>query len=244
MSEYGSAGGTEDTSGQSSGGSIEQTLAGRADLDLSEVLREAWEKSAGVRSIVLISGVVMLLVALFVSGIFGAMFGYTNQTFLESLILQCLNSAAIYPIAAGIFMVCLRQSVGRSVDLNMAFGFYPLFVPLAIIGIIQSAATGIGMLLLVLPGLYLAIALSLAIPLKVERDLPIGDCLVMSLKLVNAKFVNVVLIALVGGLAMFVGFVTLIGWIWTVPWTAMMFAITYRQLVGVRASGAGRAAVA
>lgn len=236
MSDFESAGAGNDTSGQTTGGSIEQTLAGRADLDLSEVLREAWEKSGGVRSIVLISGVVMVLVALFVSGIFGMMFGYTDQTILESLILQCLNSAAIYPIAAGVFMVCLRQSVGRSVDLNMAFGFYSLFVPLAIVGIIQSVATTIGMLLLVLPGLYLAIALSLAIPLKVERDLPVGDCLMTSLKLVNAKFVNVALIALVGGLAMFVGFITLIGWIWTVPWTAMMFAITYRQLVGVRAA--------
>ncbi|MEZ5552115.1 MAG: hypothetical protein R3E82_14560 [Pseudomonadales bacterium] len=237
MSDYDTSGSQGGATGQTTGGSIERTLAGQADLDLSDVLREAWEKSAGVRSIVLISGVVMVLIAMFVSGIFGLMFGYADQTFVESLILQCLNSAATYPLVAGIFMVCLAHSVGRSVDLNMAFGFYSLFVPLAIIGIIQSALTAIGMLLLVLPGLYLALALSLAIPLKVERDLPIGDCLMMSLKLVNAKFVNVLLIALMGVVAMALGFITLIGWIWTVPWTAMMFAITYRQLAGVRGEG-------
>ena len=199
--------------------------------------------SSGVRAIVLITSVVMVLLAMFVTGVFGLMFGLQEQTLFERLILQCLTAAAVYPIWAGLFMVALRHSTGQPVDLNMAFSYFPMFVPLAIVGIIQSLATSIGMLLLVLPGVYLAIALSLAIPLKVERDLPIGDCLMTSLKLVNAKFVNVFLIAVIASLAGFVGFITLIGWIWTVPWMAMMFAITYRQLAGLNPGPAAASAI-
>lgn len=235
MSEYQSV---QPEAGSGSGGSIENTLAGHADLEIGDVLKEAWEKSSGVRAIVLISGVVMVLVALLVTGVFGVMFSLQDQTFVERLILQCLTAAATYPIWAGIFMVTLGHSLGKAVDLNMVFTYYPMFVPLAIVGVIQSIATTIGMLLLILPGLYLAIALSLAIPLKVERDLPIGDCLMTSLKLVNAKFLNVAVIATVAALAGVVGFVTLIGWIWTIPWMAMMFAITYRQLAGVNPAAA------
>jgi hypothetical protein len=42
-----------------------------------------------------------------------------------------------------------------------------------------------------LPGIYLMFALSLAVPLKAERNLPITDCLIVSLKLVNRKFFEV-----------------------------------------------------
>ena len=44
----------------------------------------------------------------------------------------------------------------------------------------------LGLLLLILPGLYLAIALSLALPLLVERELGVLDALTTSLKIVNA----------------------------------------------------------
>jgi len=196
------------------------------------VLSEAWDKSAEIRAIVLISGVVMVLIAAFIAGVFGLFFGLDGQSIFESIIVQCVTAAAIYPIWAGVFMVTLRRSLDLPSDLNLAFSYYPMFISLAVIGIVQSLATGVGMLLLILPGIYLAIALSLAIPLHVERGMAVGDSLLTSLKLVNAKFVNVFALALIAGLAMVVGFVTIIGWIWTVPWAAMVFAITYRQLAG------------
>ena len=214
------------------GGSIENTLAGDADLDISEVMSQAWELSGGVRSIVLIAGVVAVLIAVFLAGFLGLFFGSQGQSFVASQLVQMLTTVAIYPIWAGIFMVALRHAVNLPVELNMAFGYYGMIVQIAIIGILQSVATTIGMVLLVLPGIYLAIALSLAIPLKVDKDLPVLDCLMTSLKLVNAKFVNVAVLAILASLGAFVGFITIIGWIWTIPWVVMVYAITYRQLAG------------
>ncbi len=88
-------------------------------------------------------------------------------------------------------------------------------------------------MLLILPGIYVAIALGLAIPLKVEKQLGVVESLTTSVQLVNKKFVNVAVLAIVASLVASFSFITIIGWIWAIPWMLMVFAITYRQLAGV-----------
>jgi hypothetical protein len=52
------------------------------------------------------------------------------------------------------------------------------------------------------------------------------------MKLVNKKFLNVAVLAIVASLVSTLSFITIIGWIWAVPWMLMVYAITYRQLAG------------
>jgi len=88
-------------------------------------------------------------------------------------------------------------------------------------------------MLLILPGIYVAIALGLAIPLKVEKQLGVVESLTTSVQLVNKKFFSVAALAFLASLVMVLSFITIIGWIWAMPWMLMVFAITYRQLAGV-----------
>jgi hypothetical protein len=51
-------------------------------------------------------------------------------------------------------------------------------------------------------------------------------------RLVNRKFFEVAVLSLAAmGLAV-LGILSVIGWIWTIPWTLMILAIIYRQLAG------------
>ena len=75
-------------------------------------------------------------------------------------------------------------------------------------------------------------ALSLAIPLHVDKGLGIADSLSTSLKIINKKFFTVALLAIIGVFVIFLSMFTIIGWIWAVPWVMMIYAITYRQLAG------------
>ena len=118
------------------------------------------------------------------------------------------------------------------------FSFYGMMPPIVAVGVLQSVLSSLGLMLLILPGLYLTVALSLAIPLKVEKDLSVVECLTTSIKLVNRKFLPVLLLGLASTGLMLVGVLSLIGWIWTVPWSVMIFAITYRQLAGYDAGPA------
>jgi hypothetical protein len=218
------------------GGSIEQTLAGQAQLDVMGVIKEAWARTYGTKHIViggmLLASAAAAMVTLLLLGIFGE-----EDTLLSRAVRDMVVMLVVYPLMAGVFMVALRHSVGAPVSFADQFAYYPHMLPIVLVGLLQSFLTQLGFLMLILPGIYLSIALSLALLLKADRDLPIIECLTMSVRLVNRKFVEVALLWLaVIGLVL-LGVFSLIGWIWTIPWSVMIFSIVYRQLVGYRPAG-------
>jgi uncharacterized membrane protein len=221
------------------GGSIEQTLAGGADLEVMDVIREAWDRIDGIKGTV-VAGLLLMYGMVFVAtAILGSIFGFDEQSVMAGTVSQIVIMSIVYPFMAGVFMLGLRRSVGLPVDFKDQFSFYGMMLPIVALGLLQSVLTSLGLMLLILPGLYLAVALSLAIPLKVEKDLGIMECLGTSLRLVNRKFLPVLLLGLASTALIVVGILSLIGWIWTIPWSVMIYAITYRQLAGYDPEGHG-----
>ncbi|MFU8814037.1 MAG: hypothetical protein ACNA7W_01745 [Pseudomonadales bacterium] len=217
------------------GGSIEQTLAGNADVEVMAIIKEAWARTEGLKAIV-VGGMLLVYAAVALATVvLGSVFGFEDQTVVASTISQLVVMMIVYPFMAGVFMVGLRHGVGLPVSFQDQFAYYACLMPIVAVGLLQSVITSLGFLLLIVPGIYLSIALSLAVPLKAERDLPISECLLTSLRLVNRKFFEVAILSIVAVLLIVLGFVSLVGWIWTMPWTLMIFAILYRQLAGFQA---------
>ena len=223
-----------ETSSEQLGGSIENTLGGYAELDIGDVFSEAWDKTKGIKGYV-IGGAILLYPAAFgVSSIVNLQFGLGwQQIIIGSFVSQLVFMIMFYPFLAGVFLLGLRQSVGRPVSFGQQFRQYGMMLPILGIAIVQTIASLIGFILLILPGIYVAIALGLAIPLKVEKQLGVVESLTTSVQLVNKKFLNVAVLAIVASLVASFSFITIIGWIWAIPWMLMVFAITYRQLAGV-----------
>jgi len=221
-------------------GSIEETLAGRADLRVGAVLAEAWARTRGVKSPILAGSVAVFALANLVSHYLGSWLGVDFEALLQNqpqdplatTVLQVVLMMIVYPFMGGVLLFGLRHSVGLPVRFDDLFSQYRRVLPIVAVALLQSVLTGIGFALLIVPGLYLSFALILAVPLKVERDLPLFECLLTSVRLVNRKFLEVAALVLAAAALLLLGVISLIGWIWTVPWTAMIFAIVYRQLAG------------
>lgn len=242
--DQGASGGPQRPSDGHHGGSVEQTLAGNAELEVMAVVREAWARTDGIKGIVVVGLLLIYAAVLLATLLLGNIFGFEDQSLVASTISQLVLMVIVYPFMAGVFMLGLRHSVGLQVSFQEQFTYYNYLLPIVAVGLLQSVVTSLGFLLLILPGIYLTIALCLAVPLKAERDLPITDCLVTSLRLVNSKFVEVALLTLVALTLMVLGVISLVGWIWTLPWTLMIFAIIYRQLAGFQAAGGPSRSVA
>lgn len=219
------------------GGSIERTLAGDAELDILAVIREAWRLTDGIKAMVVGGMLLVYAAVLAASMILGAVFGVEDRTLVGSSVSQLVIMTIVYPFVAGVFMLGLKRSVGEPVRFEDQFTYYRNLLPIVAVGALQSLVTFVGLMLLIVPGIYLMFALSLAVPLKAERDLPITDCLLVSLRLVNRKFFEVAVLSLAAAGLAVLGVVSLVGWIWTIPWTLMMLAIIYRQLAGYRPPG-------
>jgi uncharacterized membrane protein len=175
--------------------------------------------------------------------VLGSIFGIEVAQTLSfgRAITQLAVMFVFYPFLAGVFMFGLWRSVGRPVRFEHLFSQYGRTLPFVALAVLQSLVTGIGFLLLIVPGIYLSFALILAMPLMAERNLPIVDCLMTSVRLVNRNFWQVAALSLLSGFLIGLGVLSLIGWIWTVPWTVMIYAIMYRQLAGLAEAGVAMA---
>jgi len=211
---------------------IQATLDGRADLDVAEVLKEAWQRCDGARIPLLLLFGILFLIAVCVNLLF-RLLGVDEEQALSSLFLQFANTAIVNPFIAGILLLAFGHLQGRAMDIKDAFNVYPMVVPILLLSVLQTLITTVGFLLLILPGIYLSIALSLSLPLLVEKNFGIVDALKTSLSLVNKEFLSVFILALLSAVLIAIGFVTLIGWIITLPYVVMIYAITYRQLAGI-----------
>ena len=87
------------------GGSIENTLAGNAELEIGAVWSEAWERTSGIKGIVIFSGIVVYLALFVVALVLGVALG-GNEASVAAPILTMTKvaitdqaTAAITPIS-------------------------------------------------------------------------------------------------------------------------------------------------
>ena len=91
----------------------------------------------------------------------------------------------------------------------------------------------IGFLLLVLPGIYLMVAYSLAMPLVVEKGLSPWQALEASRKAITKSWFRFIGLGLAIMVIMIVSMIPLgIGMIWTIPMAMIAFGIAYRNIFG------------
>jgi uncharacterized membrane protein len=213
---------------------------GDFDFVIGDVLSEAWELTNGSKG-VLIGGVVVFygisvmasLLSLAITGgeTDGVDAGAQAAGAAVSLIGTCLS----YPIMAGLFLYVIKRAAGdSSASLGDVFGSFGLILPILGLLLLQSLLIVAGFLFLILPGIYLGVAYTLALPLMVEKEMGIWEALETSRKalshcwfrVLGLQVVCVMLLGIGGGLTLGVGFV------WFIPLTALSFGVLYRNIFG------------
>lgn len=215
---------------------LAQTLAGETRLDIGAVLQEAWRRVPGSKALLFGSFVAfyaLMLPAFMLLGLLLAGIGLDIDRGIGSVIAQLLVTAAVYPFFAGIFMVSLRWIQGRPVAVAQLLENYDRTLQLVGLNVLMSLGILAGLILFVIPGIYLAVAWILALPLVVDRNLGVFEALETSRRVVTKHWFSVFAFVLVSGLAIAVGALTFgIALIWAMPWMALAYALLYRELVG------------
>lgn len=238
--------------------SVEQALSRGYDFSIGTLLGEAWSKTKGTKGVIWGSYLVfcgammvasfLLSIILSVFGVLGALgasslgdsagggllaagvFGF----FVIGLGAGLVMLAVIYPFVAGINMVGIRQAAGQPVRFGEVFSHFGRTLPLLLAAILMGILVNVGFLLFVVPGIYLAVAFLLTIPLIVERKLSAWDAMVVSCKAINQHWFKVFFLYLLLGVIMMISMIPLgIGLIWTVPMFIVAQGILYRTIFGV-----------
>ena len=212
-------------------GSLEDAVAGRYDFDIGQVMREAWELTRGMKGSFWGAAVIVYAIMIVFALVAGAMTGH-------SIVLRFVTNIAFGTVSPvlliGIIMMGVRRAAGLPVSFATAFSCFDQWVTVFLAGLITTFLTYLGIILLVLPGLYLAIAFCMTMPLIADRRLAAWQAIETSRKAVSKRWFKFFGLLIVVGLVIFASAIPLgIGVIWTAPWAINVVGVVYRRTFGV-----------
>jgi hypothetical protein len=226
-------------------GSIDDALKGSYDFTAGDLISEAWERVHGAKLAFVGSVFVYTIVAVFITGLFS--FFLDSQAYYETgreleglladLVIGWLALPATLPLLVGIIFLGIRRSCGHELSIASIFDYYVLVWPLVFAQILINVLTYLGLLLFILPGIYLGIAYIFALPLLVDKKMGIWEAMELSRKAVGKHWfkvfwVNIVIFFIVLISAIPFG----IGLIWTIPLAFIVQGTMYRKIFGFEAA--------
>jgi len=207
-------------------------------------LREAWQKTKGAKGPILAGSAVMYLTILFLAaggGFLLPMFGYDLTApapgmagQIGNFLFQALIDAISVLFTAGLLFMGIRKVAGDPISWKMIFTGFSDSGKILVATFLQSVLIIIGLLILVLPGIYLAIGYSMTIPLIVDRKMSPWQAMEASRKAIHLVWWRVMGLYLVMGVIFVISMVPLgIGSIWTWPMFIILAGVVYRSLFDV-----------
>lgn len=220
-------------------GSVEKALAGDYELRIGEVLSAAWSATAGNKMRVNGAALVAFLVAIgfmTLSGIVAYLFGGGTLGNFASLPVDIVYYGVASIMTVGFYVMGAKISMELPTGINELFRFMGKLLKGLVTYIITMVLVLVGLILLVLPGIYLMVAAMFAIALAVEKDMSPWQAVVTSCKAVTHRWFAMFGILIVFALLFALGALTLgIAYIWLVPMAVITYGIIYRDMFGLEA---------
>lgn len=234
------------------GGNIESALKGDYTLSISNILKEAWQLTQRSRKSINISllgtsfiGMVLTALVLSIYGDFSTALQNPKATFLINII----TTVVLSPLLAGVEMFGVMASIGLKSQPKMLLNFLKYSMPIILCSLCVMMLTTIG-LQLILPGIYLMVALTFTMPLIIEKKLSPLKAIIISLKATRFQWFNLFFLHLILALVLIfslmplamlsqspAGIVGVVFFVFVLSYLAPMYyhmkGIVYREIFGL-----------
>lgn len=243
---------------KSIGGNLERATNGDYTIDVRAVLTEAWQQTLKSRISINLGLLFVLIFGMMVSYISSSFFGGIEQVINDAQAgngqsLQMINiivTIAVWPFIAGIEMMGVYHAINKPTQANMVLSFLSRGSWVALTALLTSVLISIGFELLIIPGVLLAVMLSLTVPLVVEKKLSPMQAIIISIKALRFKIGALLsifailfmsLISLLFPIALLINsslaplaiMVFLYGLSYLAPWYYNVKGVLYREIFGV-----------
>ncbi len=178
-----------------------------------------------------------------------ALFTRNPGNLIGFLVLSVIISAAasvvpfggllLTPLTAGYYIFIFRMIKDEPAEFGDFFKGFNYFLPIVISSLLVGIFVAIGTILLILPGIYLAVAYLFVMPFIVDKEMHFWQAMEISRKLISKNWFSFFGFILLLALLNFAGaLLLLVGLLVTIPWTMCALAAAYADIVGLeRAEG-------
>ena len=134
----------------------------------------------------------------------------------------------------GFYIVAFQIARNRSTAFGDFFKGFNRALPILLLSIVSSILIGLGFVVLIIPGVYLAISYMLSLPLLIDKNLDFWPAMETSRKIVGKKWFSFFGFSIVLGLINIAGAILIgVGLLFTVPWTFCIITAAYEDIVGL-----------
>ena len=176
------------------GGTIEKAVTGDFTIDKQAILKEAWQKTLNSRMSINLGLLFIMIIATMVAMLVSENLGGYEVIIADpkaSMILNIIITLFVWPFLAGVEMMGVLHAVGMKTQPKLVFAFLKRGSWVALCALLSSVFISIGLQLFLLPGLFLAVALSLVIPLVVEKKLSPIKAITLSVKALRHQWFKI-----------------------------------------------------
>lgn len=198
-------------------------------INYSEVLKYGWEFYKNNVNILLPVFILYFAISIIANQ---DTLAYLQLTFPLDYLISFAASLANMIVMAGIVKIVLEIFDGRTASFNLMFNQSSKFLTIILAQFFYGLIVLLGALLLVFPGIYLALKYLFILPLIVDKNLGINEAFKQSADLTRGRMTDLLIFSivmlLVSGIgALFFG----IGILLTAPVALVGYIYVYRQLV-------------
>ncbi len=195
------------------GGSIDKAVKGDYSIDIKAVLDEAWSITLTSRKVINITLIFTFALGLLSTFLVSAYLGGIETVLADQQLASLLNilvTLVVYPFLAGIEMIAIFHAVGLKTESRLVFAFLKRGSWVAVCALLSSMLVTLGLNLFYLPGIFLAVALTLVLPLVVEKRLSPLKAIVLSVQATRHQWFQLFALYLIFLLALALLFLPLI----------------------------------
>lgn len=186
------------------------------DWQIGQVLKTAMEKQVGFKWSYMAPFLIYLIITSVIAVLQDATVG-TGEGVAASLT-QVIVNILVYPLGIGLGLLGIRRAAGKDTPLSTLWEPYSQFIPLVVMLVLMGLLIVGGFFLLVLPGIYLAVAYSFAPYLMFEKNMGVWEALETSRKAITTCWWRYFGLLLIAVLLFIVGTIPLlIGLVWVLP---------------------------
>lgn len=231
------------------GEALEEIEPGSDPINVIACVKRGFDLTVRNFGMILLVGIVYIAVTIGVGAILGVIdsltgWGATTQRVYEgdngiwasyseagSPMSILANQVLGIFLSLGFTRITLNLVSGREFSIGMLFGGGKKLLPAIGATILYSLMVGIGFLLLIVPGVYLALRFGFYRTAMVDRDLGVFDSFRYSSSITTGNRLNMFILALLTFLIMLAGLVALcVGLIFAIPVASLAWTVAYRWL--------------
>ncbi len=173
------------------GGSIERALKGDYKIDVKAILTESWQQTLRSRLAINLGLLFSLVLGMLVSFVASSYLGGIENVLVDpqaGMLLNVVVTVVIWPFMAGVEMMGVQHAVGMKTHAKMIFSFLTRASWVVLCALLTSVLISVGFQLFIVPGIFLAVTLSLTVPLVIEKKMMPMTAIILSIKALRFKF--------------------------------------------------------